>query len=231
MSGIGVWGWYHLAFFGLFLPWVAVRSRRRLTEHGFPPRKAFFVSVILQQVIFGTMSLIVAYMEWIPLFPARLPSLSAALMAVVFLAGSVLVMRPLWRDAVARREPRVQLSMPSDTVERRLWVGVSVAAGIGEEISYRGVLYMLLLRLAGDPLTAAVAAAAVFGASHIVQGWKAVGITGMFALAAQALALYSGSLYLAMAWHVGYDLVAGLTYGRLAREVEEWKQGPPGAMV
>ncbi len=217
--GIGVWGWYHLAFFGVFLPYVAVRSRRRLEEHGYPPRKAFFVSVILQQAIFATISLIVAYLEWIPLFPLRLPTPQGVLLAGLFLAGSIVAMRPLWRDAVARREPRVQLSMPSDAAERRLWVGVSVAAGIGEEISYRGVMYTLLLRLAGDPLTAALGAAAVFGASHIVQGWKAVGITAVFALAAQALALYSGSLYLAMAWHVGYDVVAGFTYGRLGRDL------------
>lgn len=231
MLGIGVWGWYHLAFFGLFLPWTAVRSQRRLTAQGFPPRKRFFVSVIVQQVIFASMSAIVASREAIPLFPARLPSLSAGLMALAFLAGSVLVMRPLWREAVERREPRVQLSMPSDAVERRLWVGISLAAGVGEEISYRGVLFTLLLRLTGDPVTAAVGAATVFGASHIVQGWKAVGITGMFALAAQALVLYSGSLYTAMAWHVGYDLVAGLTYGHLAREVEEWKGERPAPTV
>jgi membrane protease YdiL (CAAX protease family) len=217
--GIGVWGWYHLAFFGVFLPYVAVRSRRRLEEHGYPPRKAFFVSVILQQAIFATMSLIVAYLERIPLFPPRLPAPQGVLLAGLFLAGSIVAMRPLWRDAVARREPRVQLSMPADAGERRLWVGVSVAAGIGEEISYRGVMYTLLLRLAGDPLTAALGAAAVFGASHIVQGWKAVWITAVFALAAQGLTLYSGSLYLAMAWHVGYDIVAGLTYGRLGREL------------
>lgn len=216
---IGVWGWYHLAFFGVFLPYVALRSRRRLEEHGYPPRKAFFVSVILQQAIFVTISLIVAYLEWIPLFPPRLPTPQGVLLAGLFLAGSIVAMRPLWRDAVARREPRVQLSMPSDAEERRLWVGVSMAAGIGEEISYRGVMYTLLLRLAGDPLTAALGAAAVFGASHVVQGWKAVGITAVFALAAQGLALYSGSLYLAMAWHVAYDVVAGLTYGRLGRDL------------
>jgi len=217
---IGVWGWYHLAFFCLFLPWVAVRSRRRLEQQGYPPRKAFFVSVIVQQAIFATISLIVAYLEWIPLFPARAPAPLATVAGAGLLLGSVLVMRPLWRAAVERREPRLQLSTPADATERRLWVGISVAAGIGEEISYRGVLYTLLLRLAGDPLSAALAAAVVFGASHIVQGWKAVGITAIFALAAQALTFYSGSLYLAMAWHIGYDIVAGFTYARLVREVQ-----------
>lgn len=219
--GIGVWGWYHLAFFCLFLPWVAVRSRRKLTERGYPARKPFFVSVILQQTIFATISLVVAYLERIPLFPAQFPAPMAVLLTCILLAGSVTAMRPLWRDAVERREPRTQLTMPADAVERRLWVGVSFAAGIGEEISYRGVLYALLLRLTSDPLTAAVAAAAVFGAGHIIQGWRAVGITAIFALIAQSLALYSGSLYLSMAWHVGYDIVAGLTYARFGRELEE----------
>jgi hypothetical protein len=58
-----------------------------------------------------------------------------------------------------------------------------------------------------------VGAALLFGAAHVVQGWRGIGVTTVFSLSAQALVLYSGSLYLAIAWHVAYDVVAGLSYG------------------
>jgi len=216
---IGLWGWYHLAFFGLLLPIVALRSRRKLARIAEIPRKQFFLSVLVQQGIFLTVSLAVARSEAIPLLPREFPTPQAWTLGALLLAVSWVAMRPLWRDAVARREPRVHLSMPSDRTERSLWVVVSLAAGIGEEISYRGVMYVLLFRLVGEPVEAAVAAALLFGAAHVVQGWRAIGITAVFALAAQALVLYSGSLYVAIAWHVAYDVVAGLSYGRYGKEM------------
>ena len=219
MGEIGVWGWYHLVFFGLLLPVIALRSRRKLARIAEIPRKQFFISVLVQQGIFLTVSLAVARYETIPLFPRVLPSPQSWLLGALLFAVSWIAMRPLWRDAVARREPRVHLTMPSDPTERGLWLAISVAAGVGEEISYRGVMYVLLFRLVGEPVAAAVAAALLFGAAHVVQGWRGIGVTTVFALAAQALVLYSGSLYVAMAWHVAYDVVAGLSYGRYGREM------------
>jgi membrane protease YdiL (CAAX protease family) len=216
---IGLWGWYHLVFFGLLLPVVALRSRRKLSQVASIPRKQFFVSVLVQQGIFLTVSLVVARSERIPLLPRVWPTPQAWTLGALLLAVSWVAMRPFWRDAVARREPRVHLSMPSDGTERGLWLVISVAAGIGEEISYRGVMYTLLQRLLGDPVRAAAGAAVLFGAAHVVQGWRAIGVTTVLALAAQALVLYSGSLYVAIAWHVAYDVVAGLSYGRYGREM------------
>lgn len=219
MGAIGLWGWYHLVFFGLVLPVVALRSRRKLAQVASIPRKQFFISVLVQQGILVTVSLVVARFESVPLFPRHFPTPLAWTMGALLLAVSWIAMRPLWRDAVAQRDPRVHLSMPSDRAERGLWLAISVAAGIGEEISYRGVMYTLLFRLIGEPVGAALVAALLFGAAHVVQGWRGIGVTAVFALAAQALVLYSGSLYVAMGWHVAYDAVAGLSYGRYGREM------------
>ncbi|TFG49899.1 MAG: CPBP family intramembrane metalloprotease [Gemmatimonadales bacterium] len=219
MGAIGLWGWYHLIFFGLLLPVVALRSRRKLAQVASIPRKQFFISVLVQQGIFVTVSLVVARFESVPLFPHLFPTPQAWTLGALLLAVSWVAMRPLWRDAVAQRDPRVHLSMPSDRAERGLWLTISLAAGIGEEISYRGVMYTLLFRLMGEPVGAALAAAVLFGAAHVVQGWRGIGVTTVFALAAQALVLWSGSLYVAIAWHVTYDIVAGLSYGRYGREM------------
>jgi membrane protease YdiL (CAAX protease family) len=219
VGAIGLWGWYHLVFFGLLLPVVALRSRRKLAQVPSIPRKQFFISVLVQQGIFVTVSLVVGRFESVPLFPRAFPTPQAWTLGALLLALSWVAMRPLWRDAVAQGDPRVHLSMPSDRAERGLWLAISLAAGIGEEISYRGVMYALLFRLMGEPTWAALAAALLFGAAHVVQGWRGIGVTTVFALAAQALVLWSGSLYVAIAWHVAYDIVAGLSYGKYGREM------------
>jgi membrane protease YdiL (CAAX protease family) len=65
----------------------------------------------------------------------------------------------------------------------------------------------------------ALVAAAVFGFSHLVQGWKSAGIVTGVALLLQGLVAVSGSLLLPVAVHFLYDLIAGLAYGRLGHQL------------
>src|SRR5262249_2450239 len=58
-----------------------------------------------------------------------------------------------------------------------------------------------------------------FGLTHIIQGWRSVAIIVVFALGFHALVWLAGSLYVAMAVHVAYDITAGLSFGRLGREL------------
>jgi membrane protease YdiL (CAAX protease family) len=185
----------------------------------------------VQQGIFLTVSLVVARFEEVPLFPPSLPPWSSWLAGLLLFGASWMAMRPLWRAAVARGEPQARLAMPTNSRERWMWAGVSLAAGIGEEISYRGVMFGLLTRLTGEPLLATAGMAALFGAAHVVQGWRGIAVTTGYAVAAQGLVMWSGSLYVAMAWHVAYDLVAGLSYGRYGRALgpAAGGSGPPAA--
>jgi membrane protease YdiL (CAAX protease family) len=113
----------------------------------------------------------------------------------------------------------VQLFMPGTPAERASWIVVSVLAGVGEEITWRAVQPALLAAAIGSPTAGILLAAVNFGVSHLVQGWKSAAIIVVFALGFQALVWLSGSLYLAMAVHLAYDITAGLTYGRLGREL------------
>jgi membrane protease YdiL (CAAX protease family) len=219
MGSVGPLGWLHLGFFGLLLPWAAAHSARKLAKMRLPPRPAFFVSVILQQVLFATLSLVVAWREEIPLFPPAFPRPLVLAATLVLFLSAWLGMQPFWRKAVQQHERRVHLTSPRTPLERRLWVGLSFAAGIGEELTYRGVLFVLLVRLTGSVALGALLAALVFGLGHVVQGGRAVFVTAGFGLVVQALTLWSGSLYAAMAIHVLYDIVAGFAYGRYAQEL------------
>lgn len=212
-------GWFHLGFFGLLVPWLAWRSRGRVAQQLAVPRDRHLVMIIGQLLLFLLISLVVAragHIEvWAPAGRRIGPWLDAALLVV----AGVLLMRPQWRARVAAQDPTVRLFMPSTGRERRLWVVVSVVAGISEEVTYRGVLYALLWMLTGSPVAAAIIAAIVFGASHSVQGWAAAGVITLIALVLHGLVAWSGSLYPAIAAHAAYDIIAGLTYGRLGREL------------
>jgi hypothetical protein len=126
----------------------------------------------------------------------------------------------------------VELFSPKTGGERALWLAVSLAAGVCEEITYRGVLFLLLHRVTGSILAATVLGAAAFGLAHVLQGRQSALVIFGIALVMQALVLAAGTLLVAMAVHVAYDVAAGLSYGRLtrARDARD-AQGAPDAGV
>jgi membrane protease YdiL (CAAX protease family) len=217
-------GWAHLAFFGLFLPVMVVRGRTKIRDPKapLPNRLRHFQATSLTLVMFAVISLLVARVEWIELFPRTRPPFLAILAGVVMFVTTVAFMRPRWRRAVEQRTPvgaRVlHLCMPANGAERVWWIAVSVLAGISEEISWRGVQTALLGNLTGHLWIAAIICSLLFGLAHMVQGWKSSAIIVFFALGFHALVWLSGSLYVAMVVHIAYDITAGLNYGRLGKE-------------
>lgn len=207
----------HLLLFGLFIPLLAIRGRWVFESRPLPPRKAYLRAMIIQQAIFAGCSIFVAFPSGILLFPRRLPSMRGSVAAAVVLVLAVLVMRPMWRKAVEERNRIVYLFMPSDRVEKLLWIAASALAGFGEEVSWRGVQTALLARVTGSAAAAIALCIAMFAVSHVQQGWKSVFIIAPFAAAFHLLVWLSGSLYVAMAVHFLYDAIAGLTYARLGR--------------
>jgi membrane protease YdiL (CAAX protease family) len=225
-------GWYHLLFFGAFLPLIAVLNRKRLlgTATALPNRLRHFQKTVFELAAFAALSLLVARVQWISLFPRSLPSPGAALAGLAMYVAAVLYMRPNWRRAVERRARVVHLFMPSNAVERAWWLAVSVLAGISEEITWRGVQIALTAVLTGGFWTAALLSSLSFAMVHIVQGWKSAAIIVLFGLGFSALVWLSGSLYVAMAVHIAYDITAGITYGRLGRELApEGLDSAPGS--
>ena len=211
--------WYHLVYFGLFLPLAAVVMRNRLRDKVATLNRArHFRSTAVSLTILLLTSLIVARVREIPLFPASPPPWTAVVAGVAMYAVSVSLALPLWRKAVRANEPVATLFMPTTSAECAWWLLIAALAGVGEEITWRGVQVTLLEDLSGSYWLAVLASATSFALMHAVQGWKSVLIIGTFAIALQALVGLAGSLYVAMAVHTAYDLTAGLVYGRLARQ-------------
>lgn len=226
LNHIGIAGIYHLVFFGLLMPWSAVKSARRLKARSYPPRRKYFLTVIAQQCFFVFLSLLVARMEWIEVWE-RPRHTYWYLVGLAILVTLVAVMIPRWRKAVEKRERRVYLFMARDKGERSLWVVISLLAGVGEELTYRGVMFVLLWRMTGSPVMAALVAAVVFGFSHYLQGWKNVVLIAGFALLFHALYFFSGSLLIPMLVHFLYDVTAGLMYGYFGNKLGYPQEGIP----
>jgi membrane protease YdiL (CAAX protease family) len=209
---IGIAGFCHLFLFCLLLPWAAVQSARRLATRPYPPRLKFFTAVMLQHLFFVGFSIAVAWVEEIPLTVRPKNLALSMIMAAFFLGAIVALMVPHWKQNVLSRERKVYLFMPRGATEKSLWVVISLAAGIGEEIIYRGVTWTLFTRLTGSIWLAALIASIVFAFSHYMQGWKSMLAIFGFALIFHLIVWLTGSLYPAMAVHFLYDLTAGMTY-------------------
>src|SRR5262245_55112772 len=214
-------GWFHLVYFGVLLPALAVYQYKTWlqTDQPLPNRLRYFQQTAFGLVMLTTLSLLVAWVQRIRLFPPSLPAFGAVIAGVALYAAFVAFMRPRWRRAVERRARVVHLFMPADARERAWWIAVSVLAGVGEEITWRGVQAALLGVVIGHFWVAAILCATSFGLTHIVQGWRSVAVVVVFAMGFHALVWLAGSLYVAMAVHVAYDITAGLSYGRLGREL------------
>ena len=217
-STIGFLGSLHLLLFGIFVPYAAWRTKNRI-QFAMPSFRAHARGTIINLLVMGGFSVFVARREWIDLFPRRVPSLVSIATGALLLIFMVLAMRPRWRRAVEKRTPIVQLFMPADARERVSWFAIATLAGAFEEITWRGVQYTLLLRLTHNAPLAAAICCVSFALGHAVQGWRSVVAILGFAASFHLLVWIAGSLYVAMVAHCLYDAIAGLTYGKLGREL------------
>jgi membrane protease YdiL (CAAX protease family) len=214
-------GWSHLFLFGLLLPVTVLllRGKTMPAAGPLPNRMKHFQRTSFELVIWLLVSLAVARAEWMQLFPRAVPTVGAVAAGLAVLAAQVAYMWPRWRKAVTSNARVVHLFMPTTVAERAWWLTVAVLAGVGEEITYRGVLWALLANLTGNYLLSAVLASLAFGAGHMVQGWRSSAVIVCFGLSFHLLVWIAGSLYVAMAVHVTYDVIAGLNYGRLGKQL------------
>ena len=85
-------------------------------------------------------------------------------------------------------------------------VGLSILAGVGEELLFRGAAQGWLLQHTG-PWTAVIAASVLFGLVHYISFTYFLMATGLGLILGAAYQL-SGSLGMVMFWHAAYDMVA-----------------------
>lgn len=96
--------------------------------------------------------------------------------------------------------------LPRNRPELGWGAALSVNAGVVEEALFRLALPALLVVVTGEPLSAFLLAALLFGALHAYQGWVGVLATTIVGLLFTGLYVVSGSIGLAMLVHALFDL-------------------------
>jgi uncharacterized protein len=110
--------------------------------------------------------------------------------------------------------------LPRTMAERWYATGLSVTAGITEEIVYRGLLIAVGMGAFGlSENVAAFAALAVFVAGHLYQGWRGMLAVTLIGFGLTALYLRTGSLLMPILLHALIDLRGLLLIPQPRREL------------
>ena len=212
-------GWLFVVFVTLAVPYAVLRSRDGLLVMARVPMSERFWVMMAPQLILGVIAAGTGLVTGLDLFPSRMPSATAWLLGGAFLVCVVTLMRPSWRLTLEDPSPAWRLFTPVTLSERWMWIALSLAAGVCEELVWRGVLPSLVAALTGSVPAAITISVFSFAVAHAIQGLRSVLAIASIAAAFHALVALSGSLYVAMAVHFAYDVVAGFTYARLARDL------------
>jgi len=208
------------------------RGYRLLAEAGGVGRKAFYRRMLTAQIVQFTLPPIIGLLAlgrigavtelppelWpasallrgdvpaVPIDPLLTPMFGVAVLVAIPL-GSFLTWRR-WRKGKGAPAYLARLSalLPRDRDEVLLGAAISVAAGIGEELFFRLLLPMLLAAFVGA-IPAIIVAFLLFGLAHAYQGWKGVTVTTLVGILFTTMYLMSGSLAIAMLFHVTIDLM------------------------
>jgi len=210
---VGLAGYIHLFWFGVFLPLLYVRSARKLSTRDYPPRLKQFCLVILSLSSFVAISIQVAHAEYIDLWAKPNDWPKTLLIGAAALMAMIASMATGWRRDVEKRKWILYYFMPRTPMEKVFWAGVSLFAGFGEEMVYSGVMFSLLWIMLDSRLAAVLIVAVVFAISHSAQGWESMLVIFAFSLCFQAIYYLTGSLYPGMVVHFLYDLTAGMMLG------------------
>lgn len=109
-----------------------------------------------------------------------------------------------------RESALLERLLPRTGRERAMFVLLSVSAGIGEELAFRGFLIPALDVATGSRSLAVVVSSLAFGMLHSYQGRGGVMRAGALGAVLAAPLLATGSLYPSIAAHALFDLIAGL---------------------
>ncbi len=144
----------------------------------------------------------------------HLPAIDAGVMSLLLFATcyAINLGATFFRRAV-RHNPKVATVnlLPQSAWETVVFsLVLSPAAGVGEEVIYRGFLQWLITAATGDPISAVATQAVLFGMAHLYQGGIGILRTFTIGLVLGWGTLVSGSLVPAIVAHTLLDIASGI---------------------
>ncbi len=223
---VGVlWAWTPLGVFDAFvlaalihlIPFLAIAQLRKLPV-GEVPRISVYLSSAVVIAIVGGMALAAGLARggWGALGFGPVPWRSVVIWVVAISAMS-LALAPL--SARMRRRlgveetPFLKQILPRSRMEKAVFALLSMIAGFGEEIAYRGYAITALALVTGSMPLAVVLSSTAFGVLHTYQGWLGIVRTALLGAVLAGVFLISDSIWPPIAVHASLDLWAGLVVG------------------
>ncbi|HEX5122285.1 MAG TPA: CPBP family intramembrane glutamic endopeptidase [Rhodanobacteraceae bacterium] len=146
------------------------------------------------------------------------------LLAAAYARAAVRIIRARGTERIRKvGDPGLEKLLPHTPAELCLWVALSLSAGIGEEVIFRGYLITAFEPLLGV-WGAALCSLVVFTLAHAYQGARWMWIPGVYGFALTLVVLLSGSLFPAIVLHALVDIGQGLV-GWLALDDPESPDG------
>jgi membrane protease YdiL (CAAX protease family) len=118
-----------------------------------------------------------------------------------------------WSHPDAQPANVVLPRLPTGALAMSVWIGVSLTAGICEEIVFRGYLQRQLAAMTGRPVIAILVQAILFGIGHAYEGPGAVADIVVIGLILGGLAAWRGNIRAAILVHAALDILAGFGLG------------------
>jgi len=204
-----------LVLAGIFLPYIIMKSARRLGTGPLPiSRSRFYKQTIIFQIALAGLSAWIAYTHRILAMPLPQRPLIAWSAAAGMYAVAVLMLKVRWPSRSAASKQRLYDILPHNSNEMVPYVFICVVAGIAEEFVYRGVMTELAQRLIGIVIVTMIVISISFAAAHAMQGLRSMAAIFVIAMACHALVWLAQSLIPAMVVHFAYDLTAGMLIPR-----------------
>ena len=207
-----------------------------LTGQELPPAEvirgqlpAVYLSSTLVLAVSGTLTLLLSselrggagiWLEWDA--PTSFLLAAAGLLTVCGLAVTYLF-RGLSALFGWRETETVRAIMPATPGEKGLFAVLTLAAGAGEEIVFRGFLTAFLMPWFGSQLLAALPVSAAFGMLHGYQGPHGMARAGVIGLVLALGVVWTGSLWPSILAHTALNLLFGLVLRRSLLGGVLWK--------
>ena len=132
---------------------------------------------------------------------------------IVLAIGTAAILRfsgPFLYQLLGRWSSNTGFLLPKTLPESLVWIVVSLAAGICEELVYRAYLQRQLWNLTRSLPLALLLQAVIFGCAHIYQGWKPAVVTAIYGLIFGFVAAWRRSIIPGAIAHAVVDIMGGL---------------------
>lgn len=200
---------------------VQARMVDRIPEEA--DRESVYVSSAVTIWVLAAFSMLATRFSGFTRVDLRLVELPAGVLlgsaALTVMAG--LAVMALGKLAAAPEPELIDYLIPRHTSERIAFAGLSISAGIAEELVYRSFLIAALTVASGSVAVAVIVSVGAFAISHAYQGVVGVVRVAILGGVLTAPFLITGSVYPSMIAHAALDLLAGLVLADWLRSTDD----------